>query len=479
MIVKVMAPAGSNFPGVKYNEKKIENGKGELMLMKNFPSYINSLSSQDEVKKYLASVSKDTRTKKPQFHATISTRFQDHTKEQLKEIAEDFMKNMGYGEQPFIVVFHNDTENNHVHIVTTRVDKKTGNKIEHDFERLKAQKALSLTMEKLYSENSKSKIEKLLKYNFQTLNQLKLLLQRDGFTMSENNADSNKIDVLKNGVVEKTLQALNFSNAKNANRLNQIKAIMQKYKGQWSNQVFKVVDRRAIEGMLPNEKISDNSNLIPNIEYESELQEKLRKKFGIDIIFHFKDDRSPFGYSLIDHKTGSVYKGSEVLKMNDLFDITDKQIDKRLFERIKDFTFSNTQSKDIIQSHFQKKFGVQSFMIYSNNIRKSKETFMAIKDDLRNKINGKTQSDVILNKVDGVYYFLHQSLHYSGKIEDMISEKEMVDFLQKIEGKNSTNILSDILNSGNSIISEFLKSSGGSSKDPGEDELKRKRKKRR
>ncbi|SIT96862.1 Relaxase/Mobilisation nuclease domain-containing protein [Epilithonimonas bovis DSM 19482] len=474
-----MAPAGSNFPGVKYNEKKIENGKGELMLMKNFPSYINSLSSQDEVKKYLASVSKDTRTKKPQFHATISTRFQDHTKEQLKEIAEDFMKNMGYGEQPFIVVFHNDTENNHVHIVTTRVDKKTGNKIEHDFERLKAQKALSLTMEKLYSENSKSKIEKLLKYNFQTLNQLKLLLQRDGFTMSENNADSNKIDVLKNGVVEKTLQALNFSNAKNANRLNQIKAIMQKYKGQWSNQVFKVVDRRAIEGMLPNEKISDNSNLIPNIEYESELQEKLRKKFGIDIIFHFKDDRSPFGYSLIDHKTGSVYKGSEVLKMNDLFDITDKQIDKRLFERIKDFTFSNTQSKDIIQSHFQKKFGVQSFMIYSNNIRKSKETFMAIKDDLRNKINGKTQSDVILNKVDGVYYFLHQSLHYSGKIEDMISEKEMVDFLQKIEGKNSTNILSDILNSGNSIISEFLKSSGGSSKDPGEDELKRKRKKRR
>lgn len=476
-----MKAAGSSFPGVKYNEKKIDTGKGELLTIKNFPSYINSLSSQEDVKNYLASVSKSERVKKPQFHATISTRFQDHSKDELKLIAEEFMKNMGYDGQPYIVVFHNDTENNHVHLVTTRVDKNTGKKINDSYEKLKSQKALSNAMEKLYGLNVNSKIEKLLKYNFQTLNQLKLLLQRDGFTMSENNADSNKIDVLKNGVVEKTLQAneLNFSNAKNANRLNQIKAIMQKYKGQWSNQVFKVVDRRAIEGMLPNEKISDNSNLIPNIEYESELQEKLRKKFGIDIIFHFKDNRSPFGYSLIDHKTGSVYKGSEVLKMNDLFDITDKQIDKRLFERIKDFTFSNTQSKDIIQSHFQNKFGVQSFMIYSNNIRKSKETFMAIKDDLRNKINGKTQSDVILNKVDGVYYFLHESLHYSGKIEDMISEKEMVDFLQKIEGKNSTNILSDILNSGNSIISEFLKSSGGSSKDPGEDELKRKRKKRR
>ena len=40
-----MDAAGSDFPGVNYNDKKIDKGKGELMLMKNFPSFINEDST--------------------------------------------------------------------------------------------------------------------------------------------------------------------------------------------------------------------------------------------------------------------------------------------------------------------------------------------------------------------------------------------------------------------------------------------------
>ena len=35
-----MKAAGVSFPGVKYNDKKVEKGNGELMLMKNFPPFI-------------------------------------------------------------------------------------------------------------------------------------------------------------------------------------------------------------------------------------------------------------------------------------------------------------------------------------------------------------------------------------------------------------------------------------------------------
>jgi uncharacterized protein YeeX (DUF496 family) len=100
MIVKILGSASSNFHGVQYNDKKVEKGTGELMLMKNFPSFINENSSQEEVRNYLKSISKNEKVKKPQFHAVISTKFQQHSKEELTKVAEDFMQEMGYGNQP-------------------------------------------------------------------------------------------------------------------------------------------------------------------------------------------------------------------------------------------------------------------------------------------------------------------------------------------------------------------------------------------
>ena len=164
MIVKVMAAAGSSFPGVNYNDRKIDKGKGELMLMKNFPSFINKSSKKEQVRDYLRAISVgNKKVLKPQFHAMISTKFQEHSKEELANIAENFMDEMGYGKQPFTVVFHNDTDNNHVHLVTTRVDKTTGKKINDSYEKLKSQKALAQVMEKIYGLNENEKLNKLLK----------------------------------------------------------------------------------------------------------------------------------------------------------------------------------------------------------------------------------------------------------------------------------------------------------------------------
>ncbi|SHK68360.1 hypothetical protein SAMN05444371_3276, partial [Epilithonimonas mollis] len=52
-----MKPAGANFPGVDYNDKKIDKGKGELTLMKNFPSFITENSNKQQVRDYLKAIS--------------------------------------------------------------------------------------------------------------------------------------------------------------------------------------------------------------------------------------------------------------------------------------------------------------------------------------------------------------------------------------------------------------------------------------
>ena len=481
MIVKLMKPASSNFPGIQYNDKKIDKGKGELMLMKNFPSFINESSSKEVVKSYLASVSKNEKVKKPQFHAALSTKFREHSKEELTKIAENFMDEMGYGNQPFIVVFHNDTENNHVHIVSTRVDKQTGKKINDSYEKLKSQRALAKVMEKIYGISNVENINKLLSYRISSLKQLELLLERNGFRLAQNKENETQLDILKNGVREKTISGnqIVFDNKKNENRTKQIKAILSKYKDLYSNKVFKVHDFRKQEAMLPEEK--QNEEPEPKIEFESELQKKLEESFGIDILFHHKDGLRPFGYSLIDNRTGTVYKGSEIMKMNDLFVFTSEMMDKRVFERLKDFNISDKETKSVLLNYLKHKHPeneLHSFMLFENKKFKNKEIFSAVRDDVKEYLKTQNSDDVnIIKSEDGKYYAVHSKLHYIGELETLIGEKQFQIFLNpavKTESKKEADL--------EKVIDDFLfdmMKSSGTAKDPAEEELKKRRKKRK
>ena len=476
-----MKPAGSNFPGIQYNDKKIDKGKGELMLMKNFPSFINESSSKEEAKSYLASISKSEKVKKPQFHAALSTKFREHSKEELTKIAENFMDEMGYWNQPFIVVFHNDTENNHVHIVSTRVDKQTGKKINDSYEKLKSQKALAKVMEKMYGINNVENINKLLSYRISSLKQLKLLLERNGFRLAQNKEDETKMDILKNGVREKTINGnqIVFDNKKNENRTKQIKAILSKYKELHSGNVFKVEDRRKHEAMLPEEKQDQDRK--PKIEFESELQKKLKDTFGIDILFHHKNGQKPFGYSLIDNRAGTVYKGSEIMKMNELFDFTSLTIDKRLFERLKDFNIPDKEIKTALLNFLKAKHPeneLHDFMLFENKKFKNKEIFGSIRNDVKEYLKTQNNDDVsIIKSEDGKYYAVHSKLHYIGELETLIGEKQFQIFLNPVV--KTDNKKADGLEK---VIDDFLfdmMKSSGTTKDPAEDELKKRRKKKR
>ena len=495
MIVKIMDPAGSSFPAVNYNDKKIDKGTGELMLMKNFPSFINESSSKEEVRNYLRAISiGNKKILKPQFHAVLSTKFQGHSKEELTKIADSFMDEMKYGGQPFIVVFHKDTDNNHVHIVSTRVDKQTGKKINDSYEKLKAQKALGVTMEKLYGQKPEEQLEKLLNYKISSLNQLEILLGRNGYKIGKNTNDENSLNILKNGVNQKTIRGdqIVFDNSKIDKRAKQIKAIVSKYKELYSTKVFKVEDNRQQQSTLPNEKLQDN-DLKVKITFESELQKKLKDVFGIDIVFHHKEDKNPFGYTVIDHKTGKVYKGSDILKMNEVFKFTSDKLDKKTFEILKDYNISSQETKNILIEFFKMnnpKAEIKDFMFFENRGKKDLETYrrvqFEVKDFIRNNKNTNDEKkDIsITTAEDGKLYAIHTRSHYVGELQQLIGEKEFQKFLNPIDvnemqTENWTDSKKTELSKAvNEMLFEWMKSSG-TAKDPAENELKKRRKKRR
>lgn len=490
MIIKILGSSGSDFHGVKYNDKKIANGKGELMLMKNFPSFINESSNQQQVRDYLKSVSKNEKVKKPQLHAVISTKFQNHSKDELTKVAENFMEEMGYGMQPFIVVFHNDTDNNHIHIVSTRVDKQTGKKINDSYERLKAQKALGITMEKLYGQKPEEELEKLLNYKISSLNQLETLLKRNGYKIGKNTNDENSFNIFKNGVIQQKLAAnqIVFDNSQNDKRAKQIKAILSKYKELYSNKVFKVEDKRYQESMLPKENLRENDSNM-KIAFESELQKKLKDVFGIDMVFHQKEDKNPFGYTVIDHKTGKVYKGSDIMKINEVFEFTSDKLDKKTFEILKDYNIRSQETKKILLEFFKKnntETQIKDFMLFGNRGKKDLETYrkvqFEVKDFIKNNKNTNDEKNISITKgEDGKMYAVHTRFHYIGELQSLIGEKEYQKLLNPIQANenrtenNERNALSKAVNE---MLFELLNSSG-TAKDPAEIELKKRRKKRR
>lgn len=502
MIVKILSSASKDFHGVKYNDKKINSDKGELMDMKNFPSFINKDSSQEEVRNYLKSISQSNKTKKPQFHAVISTKFQEHSREQLTKIANEFMKEMGYGLQPYIVVFHKDTENNHVHIVSTRVDKDTGKKINDSFEKIKSQQALSKAMETVLGVSREADIDKLLQYKYSTFQQLEKLLEQNGFKVHINESNPNQANILHNGLCHKTLflDKLHYEKVdKNDKRAKQIKAFLEKYKEMYSNKVFKVIDNREEKGLYDKNKYN-HTPVSPKIEYRSELQEKLKNIFGIDIIFHYKDDKQPFGYTLIDNATQRIYKGSEIAKMNDIFEFTQDIIEKEDFERLREYNIRSDKEKQIIlQFYTSQGKDIKDFMLFENKKFKASEkdeNFKQLKADVKASTQNQLKNDFVVFQKDtnGDYYAIHQRYHQVHKLESLLGKEASIGELRMNTSETGISTHTDF-NHSNSNVSEVFHSKKENSfieevgnalsksaivgRDTTEDEFKKRRKKRR
>ncbi|WP_316846462.1 relaxase/mobilization nuclease domain-containing protein [Pedobacter psychrodurus] len=306
MIVKILSSSAS-FSGVNYNTDKVELGKGELVNVSNFGAlgFLSSLRPSDYINYFKAVSSVNKRVSKPQFHAVISARGRSTLKEDLTRIAQNWLSKMGYGKNPYLLVFHNDTQNNHIHAVSTRIDK-TGKKISSAFEKLRSIRMLSQVLEQDAKTDIKSVSVKMLKYRFSTVAQFRLLFEVMGFKTEKDehvgqlkiSGQNGQVHSIKLSEVDKQI-LLNKSTVK---RVVQLREIINKYKLQYSPLPL---DRNG----------SADNNPDPLFRYGSELGDFLSSRFGLQFIFHYSGGHFPYGYTIIDHADKNVFKGSEVMKI--------------------------------------------------------------------------------------------------------------------------------------------------------------------
>lgn len=302
MIVKFLYTKGPNghFPAVQYNTGKIDKAKGELMKVANFGPLqgMGQLKPQD-YKNYLQMVSATNKAvKKPQFHVAISCAGKEYDKHQLTDIAEKWIILMGYGDQPYLVIFHKDTNNHHVHIVSTRVNA-SGKKISDRYEKIRGLQQMQVVLGTDPKRNAAADAEKALSYCFHTKAQFLMILESMGYSHKEENG---RLLLFKFGKQQGELDASRIGEriASNANeaRQRQITAWFHKYAAQYDTLLVKRHDR-----------------------YQSEFSAWLKQKMGIELVFHASGDKPPYGYTVIDHAERNVFKGGEIMPLKELLAI--------------------------------------------------------------------------------------------------------------------------------------------------------------
>ena len=297
-MIATILPSSSNFHAVEYNELKVSQGKAELLVMENF-GYLSELGNcpPKEITDYLVQYSsRNERIRKAQFHLAISCKGSEYSLDELVGIAKQYLLEMGYGRpgQPLLIYGHHDTDNNHVHVITSRVDPD-GKKINHHHERIRSQEVINRIMGVNEEQRMSDAVTETLQYNFESVRQFQAILESMGYECFKGDGE---IILKRNGVVQEKINQRIIEDKcqkdpqHDNKRLMQLRAIFKRYRD------------------LSSDK--------------KELQDTMKAKFGISLLYLGRKD-SPYGYMIVDHHHKSVYKGSEVLKLKELLNFQTKE----------------------------------------------------------------------------------------------------------------------------------------------------------
>ena len=133
MVAKISI-GNSLYGALAYNAQKVNAGEGKFLASnKVFDNGDGRMDCARLLRDFCNCMPENIRTRNTVIHISLNPHPDDRlTDMEMANIAQAYMERLGYGNQPYVIVKHEDIDRHHVHIVSVNVDEK-GKRIDKDF----------------------------------------------------------------------------------------------------------------------------------------------------------------------------------------------------------------------------------------------------------------------------------------------------------------------------------------------------------
>lgn len=334
MIAKI-GRSGNLYGALAYNHFKVENENGQILFANKIIETVNGYYSVAQLAQsfepYLIA---NRNTEKHTLHISLNPDPKDDVSdEKFREMAEEYMREMGYGEQPFIVFKHTDIDRTHIHIVSVCVDEE-GKKISDKFEKrrsmnvcreLERKHHLIPATDKERQQNDKifhpvdykagdikSQIASVIRhlpkyYQFQTLGEYNALLSL--FNITTEKVTGELQGKLQQGLLyfalndkgEKVSHPFKASLFGKVAGISALELHLEKSKETLKNHTAKPTIKAAV--VIALQATNDEQS------FKKQLAEQ-----GINVVVRRNDSGRIYGITFIDHNSKTVWNGSRLGK---------------------------------------------------------------------------------------------------------------------------------------------------------------------
>ena len=334
MIAKI-GRSGNLYGALAYNQLKVENENGQVLFgNKMIETASGHYSVAQLAQSFAPYLIANRNTEKHTLHISLNPDPKDEVSDdKFKEMAEEYMREMGYSEQPYVVFKHTDIDRSHIHIVSVCVDEE-GKKISDKFAKMRSMNVcrelemkhgLIPATDKEHKQNDKvfrpvnyktgnvkSQIASVIRhlpnyYQYRTLGEYNALLSLFNIT-------TEKVEGELQGKMQKGLLYIPL-NEKGEKAGHPFKAsLFGKSAGLPALELHFEQSKIALKNNPVQKTLKSAVNIaLQSTNDEMSFKKKLVEQ-GINVVVRRNDAERIYGITFIDHNSKTIWNGSRLGK---------------------------------------------------------------------------------------------------------------------------------------------------------------------